>query len=218
MLRVLSRFLLVLILVAGAIPAFARGANEAIPAPDAAAGDQSPVPPTDAATGTNAAGEPGLLDPQTAEILFSLGVMPFQSRIPSENFVLSTPDGDDVALEDYRGKVVFLNFWATWCPPCREEMPSMQALYEELAEEGLAIVAVNVLEPEELVSDFIDENGFTFPVLLDHDGRVQLRYSVRAYPTTYIIDRGGNVIAVRPGYHDWASPEIVDAFRALLAQ
>ncbi len=157
------------------------------------------------------------MDDTTAELLFSLGMVPFEEKIPSEDFELGLLGGDPGTLFEHRGKVVFLNFWATWCPPCREEMPSMQLLYDELREEGLEILAVNVLENRETAQEFIDEQGFTYPVLLDRDGRVMLRYGVRAYPTTYLIDREGYVIGVRPGFHDWGTDDMIASMRDLLA-
>ena len=216
-----SSFLLIMILLA--LPSFARGGSESDPdsninqstelsAPDPETTDES------SQSDVNAEADPTVLDAETAEILFGLGMTPFQNRIPRENFVLTTLEGDERALADYHGKVVFLNFWATWCPPCREEMPSMQTLYDELSDDGLEIVAVNVLEAEETVSAFVEENGFTYPVMLDRDGRVSLRYSVRAYPTTYLLDRDGNVIAVRQGFHSWSTPDMIAGFRKLLEQ
>ena len=94
----------------------------------------------------------------------------------------------------------------------------MQLLYDELADEGLEILAVDVQEPEATVQAFIDEFGFTFPILLDTDGRVALRYGIRAFPTTYIVDREGFVLGGRPGYHDWSTPEMIEGFRRMLAQ
>ena len=158
------------------------------------------------------------MDDATAEVLYKMGIYAFQDRIPSENFVLANLRGDDIQLFEQSGKVVFLNFWATWCGPCREEMPSMQALYDELKDEGLEIIAVNVLEDHDTASGFVEEHGFTYPVVLDRDGKVMLRYGIRAYPTTYIVDRDGYVLGVRPGYNDWATDEVVSAFRTLLAQ
>jgi thiol-disulfide isomerase/thioredoxin len=218
MIQMLRRFFVILILILAALPALARGGSEATPGPDTGRPAQSvpaqAAPDDETASATT---DPTVLDSQTTEVLFGLGVLPFKNRIPSENFVLKTLEGDDMSLEDYRGKVVFLNFWATWCGPCRDEMPSMQILYDALSEEGLEVVAVNVLEPEDLVSAFVEEFGFTYTVLLDRDGRVSLRYSIRAYPTTYILDRGGNVIGVRQGTLDWATPQMIDGFRELLA-
>ncbi len=156
------------------------------------------------------------VDDETAQVLFSMGIMPLREAHPSEGFLLATLDGSQGRLADHLGKIVFLNFWATWCPPCREEMPSMQTLYDELRSDGLEIVAVNVMEPRETVAPFIEEFGYTYPVLLDIEGRVMSRYAVRAYPTTYVIDRDGYVIGARPGGHDWAQPAVIEGFRTLL--
>ena len=215
-----SFFLLIMVLLT--LPSFAGGGSESDPdsdineSPEVSAPAETTV--QDSQPNTNEDADQTVLDAETAEILFRLGLMPFQNRIPSEDFMLTTLGGNEQALADYRGKMVFLNFWATWCAPCRDEMPSMQVLYDELSDEGLEIVAVNVLETEDMVSAFVEENGFTYSVMLDSDGRVSLRYSVRAYPTTYIIDRAGNVIAVRQGCHTWSTPEMIDGFRKLLEQ
>ncbi len=216
-----SFFLLIMVLLA--LPSFAGGGSEADPDSDINESTEVSVPDPETTvqssqSGANEDADETVLDAETAEILFRLGLMPFQNRIPSEDFMLTTLGGGQQALANYRGKMVFLNFWATWCPPCRDEMPSMQLLYDELSDEGLEIIAVNVLETEETVSAFVEENGFTYPVMLDGDGRVSLRYSVRAYPTSYIIDRAGNVIAVRQGFHTWSTPEMIDGFRKLLEQ
>lgn len=157
-----------------------------------------------------------VLDEAVEAILLEMGVMPFARRVPSENFTLPGLSGQLQSLNEWRGKVVFLNFWATWCPPCREEMPAMQDLYDELGDAGLVVVAVNVLERAETARAFIEEFGYTYPVVLDRDGRTAMRYAVRAYPTTYVIDREGYVIGVRPGYHEWNAPEVIEAFRSLL--
>ncbi len=205
----LPRFFFLLIIILLALPSLAGGGAETDRDSDIneSADISAPGPETTDAVP---------MDAEMAELLFDLGVMPFQSRIPSEDFVLATLGGGERALADYRGKVVFLNFWATWCVPCREEMPSMQVLYDELSDEGLEIIAVNLLEAEEMVSAFVEENEFTYPIMLDRDGRVSLRYSVRAIPTSYILDRDGSVIGVRAGFHDWSTPEIIDGFRKLL--
>lgn len=168
------------------------------------------------AADTNAQGPDRPIDEETARILSAMDVMPLEEAVSSVAFALPSLHGETVRLADHLGKVIFLNFWATWCPPCREEMPSMQTLYDELAPEGFEIIAVNVLEPESTVEAFIDEFGYTYPVLLDADGGVMGQYGVRAYPTTYVIDREGYVIGVRPGGYDWGSPAVVGAFRELL--
>ncbi len=201
-------------------PLFAGGRGESSAAaaqePPAATASEEPAPVDD---GASAPGDPAAtipMDDATAATVAAMGMMPFEEKIPSEDFTLDLLAGGETALSDHRGKVVFLNFWATWCPPCREEMPSMQTLYDELAGEGLEMLAVNVLEDAETARGFIEEQGFTYPVLLDTNGRVMIRYGVRAYPTTYIIDREGNVLGVRPGFHDWGTEAMVASVRQLL--
>jgi cytochrome c-type biogenesis protein len=199
-----------------AAPAFAGGRTERAATP--AAPEPRDASEREDTSQASEVEEPSLLpmDEATAGLVVALGMMPFEQKIPSEDFTLELLGGGESALSEHRGKVVFLNFWATWCPPCREEMPSMQTLYDELADEGLEILAVNVLEDVDTAQAFIDEQGFTYPVLMDTNGRVMLRYGVRAYPTTYIIDRDGNVIGVRPGFHDWGSDGMIASMRMLL--
>jgi peroxiredoxin len=134
------------------------------------------------------------------------------------DFELEGLDGRMVKLSSFKGKVIFLNFWATWCPPCREEMPSMQELYSRLKDRGLEIVAVDLQEDAEAVRSFFDEHGLTFTALLDKSGRIGSTYGARSIPTTYIIDRGGNVVAGAIGARDWASPEMIEFFELMLSE
>ena len=114
---------------------------------------------------------------------------------PVPDFVLATVDGEAVRLSDFRGKTLVLNFWATWCPPCRAEMPDFQALFEEREGAGdLVILAVDKIDEDSpgAVRNFIDEFGLTFPVVLDTDGAdVTQRFDVRGLPATFFIDRDG---------------------------
>ncbi len=114
-------------------------------------------------------------------------------------FSLPTLDGQEVALEAYRGRPVLLHFWASWCPPCREEWPVWQTFASGLAAEGVVILAVNVEESPEVVRQFLGEDRPSFPILLDNDGRVNTRYRVRALPVTFFIDAEGIVRQVVPG-------------------
>ncbi|MDR2542561.1 MAG: TlpA family protein disulfide reductase [Treponema sp.] len=134
----------------------------------------------------------------------------------AQDFTLQMLNGERVSLSSYRGKVVFLNFWATWCPPCRQEMPSMEVLYQRYKEHGLEMLAVNLRENPNEVRQFIQENGYTFPVLLDLDGRVGARYGVRGIPTTLIIDRQGRIIGRLVGSIYWDTSQVFEAFEALL--
>ncbi|MBI2874853.1 MAG: redoxin domain-containing protein, partial [Firmicutes bacterium] len=109
------------------------------------------------------------------------------------DFSLQILDGRRVKLSDYQGRVVAINFWATWCPPCREEMPGMQKVYERNKDKGFVILALDLKEPDKLVRDFRNELGLTFPILMDRQGIVLNRYGVSAIPTTFFIDRKGQI-------------------------
>lgn len=109
------------------------------------------------------------------------------------DFLLETLEGDEIRLSDLRGKGVIVNMWATWCPPCRREMPQFVAAYDRYREQGLEIVAVNVQESESVIRPFVDDFGVDFPVALDRSGDVSEEYRVIGLPTTYFIDREGVV-------------------------
>ena len=109
------------------------------------------------------------------------------------DFTLETVDGETVSLSDYRGQPVVLNFWATWCTPCREEMPLLQETYEAHQDAGLVMLGVNVLESPEAVAGFLKEVGVDFPVLLDTDSAAVNRYLVNSLPMTFFIDREGRL-------------------------
>ena len=146
------------------------------------------------------------------EKLMNLGFQVFRGNVEAPDFSLKNLDGDDISLSSYRGKLVFLNFWATWCGPCREEMPSMQALYDNLNEAGFEIVAVNLQESQRTVSKFINQNGYTFPVLLDSNGKVGGTYGARSIPTSYLIDTDGNAVGFIVGSRSWMEPEVKQTF------
>jgi len=112
---------------------------------------------------------------------------------PAPEFVAKTVDGEGVALRDLTGKVVVLNFWATWCSPCREEMPALEARYERYRDQGLVVLAIDFDEPQEEVRAFRDEFGLTFPVVMDPGANIQQLYRVRGYPTSYFVDRSGTI-------------------------
>jgi len=107
------------------------------------------------------------------------------------NFTLEDLDGNKVTLSEFLGKKVFLNFWATWCPPCKAEMPDMEKLYQETKDSDLVMLAVNVGEDKKTVQDFITENNYNFTILLDTDGKISQLYQVSGIPTSYFIDTKG---------------------------
>jgi thiol-disulfide isomerase/thioredoxin len=153
----------------------------------------------------------------TVKQAFSLAGIPLlRSRVPIEDFSLPLLTGGNRTLSGLKGRVVFLNFWATWCPPCREEMPSMETLYRRLGEAGLEFLAVDIQEKQKPVEAFIKDGGLSFPVALDESGRVSGIYGIRSIPTTFIIDQNGLIIASVIGGRKWDSPEVIAAFEALL--
>ncbi|HOG48157.1 MAG TPA: TlpA disulfide reductase family protein [Anaerolineae bacterium] len=109
------------------------------------------------------------------------------------DFSFQTTDGKTVRLSDYRGKVVLVNLWATWCGPCRMEVPDLVAAYNRYAPRGFTVLAVNQGEERDLVAAFAGQFGIEFPVLLDQDGRIRTNYPYRGIPTSFIVDRNGIV-------------------------
>lgn len=112
---------------------------------------------------------------------------------PAPDFVLTGLDGTQYTLSDLQGQTVIINFWATWCEPCREEMPDLQEIHDQYADQGLVILAVNADEPADRVQDFVDEFDITFPILLDDGRAVSALYEVQAYPSTYFVDSDGRI-------------------------
>lgn len=108
-------------------------------------------------------------------------------------FTLSTLYGESMTLNDFRGQVVVINLWATWCPPCRAEMPALQSAYETYREQGMVLLAVNTTDQDSVaaVEGFVDEFGLTFPILMDVEGIVSRLYQLQALPSTFFVDRQG---------------------------
>ncbi len=114
-------------------------------------------------------------------------------------FITTTASGETINLVDLRGSVVLLNFWATWCPPCRAEMPAFQNAYDTYIDQGIVVLAVNAAETPGVVAGFRDQFGLTFPLLLDQSAMIQQLYGLRGYPSTYLLDRDGVIIAQHIG-------------------
>ncbi len=144
------------------------------------------------------------------------GLKPIKAGTQLIDFELESLEGGMVKLSSFKGKVVFLNFWATWCPPCVAEMPSMQKLYDHFKKQGLEIIAVDLQEDKAAVQKFVDKHNITFTAVLDRTGRIGSLYGARNIPTTYIIDRQGFVIAGTIGGKEWYSPELISFFEFLL--
>jgi peroxiredoxin len=138
----------------------------------------------------------------------------------SPGFSLSALDGGTVSLGELRGKVVYVNFWATWCAPCREEAPALQRLYDELRDEGFEIVAPTIDDPEsrEKVDAFRTQYGLAYPILLDPDRTVYRLYGATGVPETYLIDPEGNLAEAYIGPRDFDDPRYARAIRELLPE
>jgi len=137
-------------------------------------------------------------------------------RVP---FELPDVQGQLVRLADLRGRPILINIWATWCSPCREEMPSMNALYKDYSPKGLAMVAIATdTEGKPVVAPFIQAYGLTFPVLLDPQNMVVTQLKVPGIPTSYLLDKRGRVISLVIGQRDWNSHQIRHLVEQLLAE
>ncbi|MCY4614693.1 MAG: TlpA disulfide reductase family protein [Nitrospira sp.] len=138
---------------------------------------------------------------------------------PAPEFRLIDLQGNRQALPDYQGKVVLLNFWATWCGPCRVEMPSMEQVYQDLKDEDFAILAISSDPQGSIVTrPFVASQGLTFPILHDSDYRVSGNYGVRTLPMSFLIDRNGTLSHRVFGARDWNSPEARELIHGLLRE
>jgi cytochrome c biogenesis protein CcmG, thiol:disulfide interchange protein DsbE len=136
---------------------------------------------------------------------------------PAPEFSLADLKGNAVRLANLKGKVVFVNLWTTWCEPCRQEMPAMQALYDQLAGPDFVMLAVSADQSQrDVVEKFVATYKLTFPVLPDPDLQIANRYKVTGYPETFVIDRNGMVVAHEIGPRHWDAPKSLAAFKGLI--
>ena len=131
------------------------------------------------------------------------------------DFVLKDLDGNQHRLSDYRGQVVIINFWATWCPPCRDEMPSMQRAWELLEKEGILMFGIDVGEDEDTIFQFTANYPVEFPLLMDTDSKVIDQWPVRGLPTTFVVDPKGKIVYRAIGGREWDDPALLALVRAL---
>jgi peroxiredoxin len=136
------------------------------------------------------------------------------NRVAPE-FSLQDTRGKLHRLSDYRGKPVIINFWATWCPPCREELPSMNRAWHKIKEEGIAMLAINMGEDEDTIFIFSADYPTDFTVLMDQSGEVIEQWPVRGLPTTFVIAPDGTIAYRAIGSREWDARELLDSVRAL---
>ena len=134
------------------------------------------------------------------------------------NFSLQAMEGGSVSLADLKGQVVMVNFWATWCGPCRQEMPHLEALYQRYSDLGFTLLGVNVEEDSSGAGKFLEETPVSFPILFDPQNHVSGLYEVVAMPTTVLIDRSGNMRFIHHGYQPGYENDYQTQIRALLRE
>ncbi len=150
------------------------------------------------------------------DLYFIEGINRVESSIKAPEFTLKNVSDDNISLSDYRGKVVFINFWANWCAPCKEEMPTIENLKQLTKDLDVVIITINVAESKEIVENYLNENKYTFISLLDTDKKVSTDYAVRSIPSTFILNKKGMVVGTKLGAHDWDGENVIKILKELL--
>lgn len=154
-----------------------------------------------------------------SELFKKVNILPIKDKKNAPNFSLASLDGKRVDLKNLKGKVVFLNFWATWCGPCKEEMPSMEALHQRFKEKNFILLTISVdyagVNP---VREFIGKQRYSFPVLIDQKGETLDLFEVKGVPMTFIIDKKGRMRGKASGPRDWRCQEAVSIVNFLLEE
>jgi thiol-disulfide isomerase/thioredoxin len=145
-----------------------------------------------------------------------LGVVRPTEPFKSIDFTVNSLEGKSVKLSDFRGKVVFLNFWATWCGPCRSEVKDIDTMYDALKNEDFMVMAVDIQEDGKKIKSFMKKYKIDFPVFLDSSGTIAQNYAVSGIPTTYIIDPDGNIVGRTVGPRPWAEEVSLKFMRSLM--
>ena len=127
-------------------------------------------------------------------IFLMISLVSFSNSAKAPDFNLKDQYGVVHSLENYKGKVIFLNFWATWCPPCKKEMPDVESIYKEYGENKKDVIILGInSEKENEVKKFLKDKGYTFPTVIDENSEVMRKYFIQAFPTSFVIDKEGNV-------------------------
>lgn len=151
-------------------------------------------------------------------LLETLDLSGYSAGTTPPHFRTRAADGRPVSLAGLRGRVILLTFWATWCVPCREEMPAFEHLHRDFAAAGLTVLGINVREETPAVETYAKELGLTFPLVLDPRGEIQVAYGVIGLPTSFLIGRDGRAVARAIGPRDWGTSQTRALIRALLAE
>ena len=154
---------------------------------------------------------------EEGDLFLKAGITVIKGNKKAPDFCLENLYGKKVELKHFKGKVIFLNFWATWCGPCKEEMPSMEFLYQQFKEKGFVFLTISVdYEGIKPVKEFIEKQRYTFPVLIDPKCLTLDLYEVKGIPATFLIDKKGRIIGKAIGPRNWKSPEIVFLLNQLI--
>ena len=151
-----------------------------------------------------------------AELLKPLNLSAYPSLMHPPDFSGLTADSRTVSLASLQGKVLLLNFWASWCPECRPEMPIFERLHREFSAQGLAVVGINAREGTSTIREYAKELGLTFPLILDSAGKINSAYGVIGLPTTFLIGRDGRAVALAIGPREWDGKAARALIQALL--
>jgi len=153
------------------------------------------------------------------DLFLRMRVLRYKEPLPARNFEVVDLEGNSIHLSQFRGKVILLNFWATWCGPCKKEMVPMEALYQQCKDSGFIVLAVSLDQGGvKVVKAFVEKRGLTFPVLIDTSGKAKSTYRITSLPTTFLIDRDGRLLGKSLGPRDWASEGAVALVESLLAR
>jgi peroxiredoxin len=154
-----------------------------------------------------------------AALSLSLPVLAGSSgTAPAPAFTLTSRAGQDVSLTQYKGNVVMINFWASWCGPCRQEMPLLESIYKKYNKMGFTMLGVNVEPDSNAANEWLKATPVSFPILYDRDSKVSKLYDVAGMPSTVIIDRSGKVRVLHRGYKPGDENEYLDSIRSLIRE
>jgi thiol-disulfide isomerase/thioredoxin len=153
-----------------------------------------------------------------AALAIALPALAGSAAGPAPPFSLASRSGGDVSLTQYKGQVVMLNFWASWCGPCRQEMPLLESIYRKYNRMGFVLLGVNVEPDSQAANEWLKQTPVSFPILYDKDSRVSKLYDVAGMPSTVIIDRGGKLRVLHRGYKPGDENEYLDSIRTLIRE
>ena len=153
-----------------------------------------------------------------AALTLSLPALAGPAGSPAPAFTLASRAGQDVSLAQYKGQVVMLNFWASWCGPCRQEMPLLESIYKKYGKMGFTMIGVNVEPDSNAANEWLKATPVSFPILYDRDSKVSKLYDVAGMPSTVIIDRTGKLRVLHRGYKPGDENEYLDSIRTLIRE